>query len=131
MFDCNKRYLDFIAAFDQPTIGKKRLEKVTKTSKVNNRNYKGFNFFDKNDEKIFKAIVKGEFIIKGFRNQNLKVLINKNTAQTSRVIKRLRVKGIIRKVKKSYRYVVTKLGQHIIATALNFKELIFKKQLEY
>jgi len=131
MFDCNKRYLDFIAAFDQPTIGKKRLEKVTKTSKINNRNYKGFNFFDINDEKIFKAIVKGEFIINGFRNQNLKDLINKNTAQTSRIIKRLRVKGIIRKVNKSYRYVVTKLGQHIIATALNFKELICTKQLEY
>lgn len=131
MFNCNKRYIDFMAAFDNPTIGKKRLQKVTKHSKVNNRTYKGFNFFDKDDEQIFKAIANGNFIINGFRNKNLKSLIGKSTSQISRIIKRLRVKGLIRKVNKSYRYIVTTLGQQIIATSLNFKELILVKQLEY
>ena len=131
MYHCNKRYVEFIAAFDHPNIGKKRLQKVTKDSKVNNRNYKGFNFFNKDDERIFKAIADGSFIMNGFRNKNLKTLTNKSTPQISRIIKRLRVKGLIRKVKKSYRYILTKLGQQIIATSLNFKELILIKQLEY
>ena len=91
----------------------------------------GFNFFDKDDEQIFKAIANGNFIINGFRNKNLKSLIGKSTSQISRIIKRLRVKGLIRKVNKSYRYIVTTLGQQIIATSLNFKELILVKQLEY
>ena len=131
MYQCNKRYIEFMAAFDNPTIGKKRLQKVTKKSKVNNRTYKGFNFFDKGDEQIFKVIANGDFIINGFRNKNLKSLIGKSTSQISRIIKRLRVKGLIRKVKNSYRYIVTKLGQQIIATSLNFKELILVNQLEY
>ena len=130
--NCNKRYLNYIGAFDAPNIGKKRLQKVTRKSKVNNRNYRGFNFFDKEDEQILKAISNGAFTINGFRNKQLKTsLKNKSTAQISRILKRLKVKGLIRKIKKSYRYMVTTLGQKIIATALNFKELVCPHQLNY
>jgi len=40
----NKRYLEFISAFDNKEIGRKRLEKLSKSKKENKRNYKGFNF---------------------------------------------------------------------------------------
>jgi len=46
MKGCNFRYLTFIAAIDAPISGQKRLQKITKSTKVNNRSYKGFNFFD-------------------------------------------------------------------------------------
>ena len=129
---CNNRYLKYIAAFDHPTMGKKRLQKISAPSKVNNRNYKGFNFFDKDDERILKAIACGRFIIQGFRNKHLKQkLANKSTGQVSRIIKRLKVKGLIKKAKNSYKYFLTTLGQKVIATALNFKELVCPWQLNY
>jgi len=132
MGDCNKRYLKYIAAFDEPTIGKKRLQKVSRKSTVNQRNYKGFNFFDEQDAAILKSIASGEFILNGFRNKHLKEkLADKSTGQISRIIKRLRVKGLIKKAGKSYRYYLTTLGQKIIATALNFKELVCKYELNY
>jgi len=132
MGNCNKRYLKYIAAFDQPTSGKKRLQKVTRKSTVNQRNYRGFNFFDEIDEKILKAISSGDFLINGFRNKHLKKkMINKSTGQISRIIKRLRVKGIIKKAGKSYRYYLTTLGKKVIATALNFKELVCQYELNY
>ena len=51
----NKRYLEFISAFDNKEVGRKRLEKVTSSKSENNRSYKGFNptcsVFIKNREK--------------------------------------------------------------------------------
>ena len=67
----NKRYLDFIAAFDNKEVGRKRLEKVTVSKMGNNRRYKGFNFFSKDDLTILLAILHGEFNINGFRNKNI------------------------------------------------------------
>lgn len=132
LFDCNKRYLDYIAAFEVPLKGKKRLNNLTKNKKVNNRNYKGFNLFDREDEQLLKAIAQGKFIINGFRNKDIKKqLKNKNTSKVSRLIKRLRVKGIIKKVKNTYRYYLTTLGQKIIASALNVKEHFLVQQMNY
>jgi len=45
----NRRYLEFISAFDNKEAGRKRLDKVTKSKKQNNRYYKGFNLFSKVD----------------------------------------------------------------------------------
>jgi len=129
---CNNRYLKYIAAFDNPTMGKKRLQKLSTKSKVNKRTYKGFNFFDPDDELILKAIACGDFIIQGFRNKQLKQkLHDKSTGQISRIIKRLRIKGLVKKAKNAYKYFLTALGQKAIATALNFKELICLQQLNY
>jgi hypothetical protein len=55
----NRRYLEFISAFDNKEVGRKRLEKVTSSKSENNRNYKGFNFFNVDDLTLLMAIVRG------------------------------------------------------------------------
>ncbi|MFZ2340920.1 MAG: hypothetical protein WAW07_14515 [Bacteroidales bacterium] len=87
----NKRYLEFISAFDNKEVGRKRLEKVTSSKNESNRNYKGFNFFSKDDLTILTAIIRGEFNINGFRNKNLQKLLGFTGSKISRLIKRLRV----------------------------------------
>ncbi len=132
MNGCNSRYLKYIAAFDAPIAGKKRLKKISKSSKVNQRSYKGFNFFDENDAELLKLIAKADFTIKGFKNQDLKgILTNKSTGQISRIIKRLHVKGLIKRVTKRYRYHLTTLGQKVIVTALKLKEIFITQELNY
>ena len=74
----NKRYLEFISAFDNKEVGRKRLEKVTSSKIDNNRNYKGFNFFSKDDLSVLTAIARGEFNINGLRNKNLQKLLGFN-----------------------------------------------------
>ena len=71
----NKRYLEFISAFDNKEIGRKRLEGVTSSKNENNRNYKGFNFFNTLDLVVLMTILRGEFNINGFRNKNLQKLL--------------------------------------------------------
>jgi predicted transcriptional regulator len=120
----NKRYLDFIAAFDNKEVGRKRLQRVSESKTENNRNYKGFNFFNKDDLTILLAIVHGEFNINGFRNKNIRKLVGFSGAKVSRLIKRLRVHGLVKKATDTYKYYLTKLGKETIIMSQKIKELV-------
>ncbi len=65
----NRRYLEFISAFDNKEVGRKRLEKVSQSKKVNNRNYKGFNLFSKEDIDLLLIILRGEYNISGLETK--------------------------------------------------------------
>jgi len=122
----NARYLDFIASFEDNSEGKKNLWKISKKEADNNRSYREFNFFNENDAQILTALMSGEFNINGFRNKNLRetdMLKNKFTsAQMTRVIKRLHVFGLIKKIKNSFKYYLTKFGKKVIAAGFIVKE---------
>lgn len=120
----NKRYLEFISAFDNKEVGRKRLEKVTSSKSENNRNYKGFNFFSADDLTLLMTIIRGEFNINGFRNKNLQKLLGFDSAKVSRLIKRLKVHGLIKKATHSYKYYLTKIGKEAIIMAQKIKELV-------
>lgn len=120
----NARYLDFIASFEDNSQGMKNLLKISKKETDNNRSYREFNFFNQNDAEILVALTSGQFNFNGFRNKNLReILKNKfNSAQMSRIIKRLHVFGLIKKVKNSFKYYLTKFGKKVIAAGLIVKE---------
>lgn len=120
----NKRYLEFISAFDNKEGGRKRLGKITSAKIDNNRNYKGFNFFSDDDLLVLTAIARGEFNINGFRNKNLQKLLRFNGGKISRLIKRLRVHGLIKKASGSYKYYMTKIGKETLIMAQKIKELV-------
>jgi predicted transcriptional regulator len=120
----NNRYLEFISAFDTKQTGHKRLEKITAPKEINNRVYRGFNFFSKDDLAILQAIIRGEFNIQGFRNKHLRGLLDFSTNKVSRILKRLWSHGLIKKAKDCYKYYVTKLGKVCIIMAEKIKELV-------
>ncbi len=120
----NRRYLEFISAFDNKEVGRKRLENITSSKSENNRNYKGFNFFNKDDMVVLLAILRGEFNISGFRNKDMQKLLGFNAGKISRLIKRLRIHGLIKKATNSYKYYLTKIGKETIIMAQKIKELV-------
>jgi DNA-binding HxlR family transcriptional regulator len=126
----NKRYLEFISAIDDNTIGHKKLEKATESKTVNERNYKGLNFFSKVDKKLVLTLARGEFNIYGFRSKDLaKHLIQHSKDQLSRLLKRLRVHGLIKKIGKSYKYYLTTLGKEIITCSQKVINMVMIPQL--
>jgi len=128
----NKRYLEFISAFDNKEAGRKRLDKITRPKQENNRRYKGFNLFSKDDLALLLNILRGEYNICGFRNKDLrKRLPGFNTGKISRLIKRLHVFGLIKKAAKTYRYYLTKLGKELVITAEKLKETVLIPALNY
>ena len=119
----NKRYLEFISAFKLNTDGREKLESISQPKADNGRNFKGFNFFDNDDLKLLLIIVRGEFLINGFRNKDLRYFYkDKSSSQISRVLKRLRLHQLIRKVSRCHKYYLTALGKQIICAALTIKE---------
>jgi len=123
MRTANKRYLEFLSALDDPTSGAPKLEKLSTPIKQHNHPYKGFNFFDKNDLALLRTIARGEFNITGFQNKNLrKFLPSLTPSKATRAIKRLRVHRIIRKVRNSYKYQLTRLGKLVVALGCQIRE---------
>lgn len=128
----NKRYLEFISAFDNKEAGRKRLDKVTKPKKENNRNYKGFNLFCAEDLALLLTVLRGEFNISGFRNKDLRKWLPRfNPGKISRLIKRLKVFGLVKKAGKTYKYYLTKLGKELVITAQKLKETVLVPALNY
>jgi hypothetical protein len=120
----NRRYLDFISAIDDPSGGIKDLNKISRSVKEDERSYRGFNLFDGDDLELFRAIIRGEFNISGFSNKGLrKVIKGKKGHQVSRLLKRLRKHGLIKKITNTYKYYLTALGRRVTATALKLREM--------
>jgi hypothetical protein len=109
----NHRYLEFLSVIDDHSIGHKKLEKVTEPKTVENRKYKGINFFSKADSKLMLILNKGEFNIYGFRNKDIEKYIDLTKSQISRTLKRLRALGIIKKVGRKYKYYLTQFGKQV------------------
>lgn len=126
----NHRYLDFLATLDDPTIGVGKLKKLTKKIVKNKRTFKGFHLLTEEDQSLFRALLAGEFNIGGFRSLALRrKLPHQSPSQISRILKRLRVHGLIKKVGKTYKYYLTRFGREVIAMALKLKEFIVVPQL--
>ena len=120
----NRRYIEFISVIDDPTGGIKDLNKISRAVKEDDRSYRGFNLFDGGDLELFSAIIRGEFNISGFSNKSLrKVIKGKKGHQVSRLLKRLRKHGLIKKIGNTYKYYLTALGRRVTATALKLREM--------
>jgi DNA-binding MarR family transcriptional regulator len=125
----NLRYLEFISAIDDHTIGHKKLQKVTESKTSENRNYKGFNFFSKADKQLLLTLSRGEFNIYGFRCKHLCKYLDYTKSQLSRLLKRLRIHGLIKKAGKSYKYYLTQFGKEVINCGQKVIDMIIIPQL--
>ena len=120
----NRRYLEFISTFDDQSKGIKNLERISKPVETDDRSYKGFNLFSDEDIKLFEVLARGEFNINGLQNKSLRKHFPKITSGAmTRILKRLHLHGIIRKVGRTYKYYVTKLGKAIITAGLTIRNM--------
>jgi len=126
----NRRYLEFLSAIDDDTAGTGKLNRIARAVDENGRTYRVFNFFDDDDQELFQALLRGEFNISGFHSTSLRRrLQDKTSGQISRLLKRLRVHGLVKKIGKTYKYYLTSLGKQVITLGLKLKELHVIPQL--
>ena len=126
----NRRYLKFLSAIDDPSSGIAKLNKITHTVQEDARSYRGFNFFDPDDETLFTALARGEFTISGLQNKTLRRWLPQyNSGQLSRILRRLRTHGLIKKAAHCYKYYLTALGKQVISLGLKLKELVIIPEL--
>jgi len=121
----NRRYLEFIGALENPRADTRNLDKMSRPIRKGERSYRGFNLFYGEDRSLLEAIARGEFNLNGFTNKILcQFLYWKTGAQVSRMLKRLRLHGIIKKIGKTYKYYLTKFGKTVVMTALKLRRIV-------
>ena len=59
------------------------------------------------------------------------ILPYKNSGQITRLLKRLRVHGIIKKVSRRYKYYLTEFGRQVALMALKLREMVIIPELAY
>ena len=130
LLGCNSRYLEFLASLNDYSNGRRALQQLTKTKLNHGARVRGFNFFDENEQDLLRAIQRPEFNIHGLRRADLKKhLPVVSNEKLSRYLKRLRILGMIKRVAKTYRYYLTRIGRLAIATCEKLTEFTIVKTL--
>jgi hypothetical protein len=121
----NRRYLEFLSSLDDPTLGIEAVRRVSETVVQEGRSYRGFNFFSDEDVRLFEIVLRGEHTIQGLRNAHIREhLPDKSASQVSRMLRRLRGHGLVKKVGRTYKYYVTAAGRSVMTTGLKLKTMV-------
>ena len=137
----NERYLEALAAVEDRTPCSEIFDAVAKPVLEGERRWRALRIGDPHDVALLSAVSRGEFATAGFRNRDLRRILHPKSAKLDsadqkriaakigRQIRLLRAHGLIRKVHKTHRYVLTSKGT-LLAAALwatrdaNLKKLV-------
>ena len=81
---CNRRYLDALAVVDDPAPAYPELRQLTEPKVVDGRSYAGFNPARRDDVRLFRAILDGDHITRGFRNGDIREPLFGKTSEADR-----------------------------------------------
>jgi hypothetical protein len=123
----NERYLDALSVVDDSTPLAALLDTVAKPTTYRGKRVRALRTGDPNDIALLAAVARGEFATAGFRNRDIRLLLHPETAaarpeevrrvadRVGRLLRLLRAHGVIRKVPKSHRYLLTPRGNQLTA----------------
>jgi hypothetical protein len=127
---CNERYLDAVA--DAPTGESLRelFADISQRAAKKGKTYRAINLWKEDDQQLLRSIPKGQYAINGFRNRDMrqnifpdidpsdKMALRRASGKITRRLMLLRAHGLIRKVPKTHRYVVTKKGHRVVSALI-------------
>ncbi len=128
--NANERYLDALAACGTDVTVLETVKNITRRTRRNGRSVRALNPWGERDHRLFQFLAQGQWTFNGFRNRDLALWFNpkaaslppeqrkKLSSRASYLIRILRAHGLIRKIPKSNRYLLTKKAPQITATVL-------------
>jgi hypothetical protein len=119
-----QRYLAWLSRLEDRSGGKVDLDRLSRPVKdPAARSWRGFNLFLGADLQGLLAVLAGEHQISGLTSRRLQRLLPQWTrSQIGRLLRRLRLHGLIKKVGKTYKYYTTRFGQRLLLAGLKLKE---------
>jgi hypothetical protein len=137
----NDRYLAALAVVDRPQASATILDRVHKPARLGPRRRRGLNLLRVQEQQLFRAVLRGEHHINGFRNRDIQAVLfparaknaaeqRRRTAHVSRLLHLLRAHGLIAKIPHAHRYRVTTKGEAIMSAALYARHKVFPKELQ-
>jgi hypothetical protein len=124
----NERYLESLSAFDCDLPLKKLTDKLCQPVLLGKRRHRGLRPFDPGDAALLEAVTRGEFTISGFRNRDIRLLLEgemedaldrrRASSRTGRKLALLRAHGLIKKIPRTHRYELTVSGRTTISALI-------------
>lgn len=125
----NERYAAAMAAAKCSKSLKELTEGVCRRKVQEGRSARALNPMGAQDALLLETVNRGEFSINGFRNRDIRSHLypdptsdakeqKRRSGRTTRLLRLLREHGLIKKVSKTHRYVLTDRGREIITTLL-------------
>jgi hypothetical protein len=125
----NERYLEAMAKVEDTTPLAELADPVGRPVTWHGGRQRGLNPLAAGDAALLEAVHRGEFLLHGFRNRDLRGLLfpgaardaaeeRRRSAAVTRKLRLLRAHGLIRKVPKTHRYRISPKGAQVIAALL-------------
>jgi hypothetical protein len=133
----NSRYMDSLAAVDSSTPLKKFTDVLTQPVVRDGRRARALNPLGA-DAPLLAAIGRAEFLVKGFRNVDVRRALfgadpddprerRRRSARVSRLLGLLRAHGLVKKIPHTHRYLPTAFAQQCLPAILAVREVSLEK----
>lgn len=131
------RYLTALAAVHVETPLAEQAAAVCRPVRRDGRRYRALNPLGEADAQLLAIVNRGEFALNGFRNRDVRARLydatedrgqqRRQMAAVGRRLRLLRAHGLIAKVSKTHRYVVTERGRRVITALLAARQASTEK----
>ena len=98
------------------------MDKLAEPLHPNGRTHKGYSVFHLDNQRLFDMVVRGVFSISRLRGRGLRHKLGKTTTQISQGLKRLRLRGGIKRIGPTYEYDLTCFGRFVMLMELKPNE---------
>jgi hypothetical protein len=125
---CNRRYLDALAVVNDPAPAYPELRQLTEPKVVEGHSHAGFNPARRQDVRLFRAVLDGDHIARGFRNGDIRGPLfgppkpssqqRRASAAVGRLLKRPHVRQLVAKIPRTRRWRLTERGRHLLGVAV-------------
>jgi len=136
----NRRYLEHLASIDCPPALGDVLLPLSRCKTVKGRRHRGLRLLGWEDARLLAAVSAGEFALRGFRNGDIRAILfgadakdeqtrRRRCGQVSRKLALLKAHGLIRRVPRTRRWMLTQKGSQAatllaVAQAASANELL-------
>ena len=134
----NSRYLAALADVDDPTDAIRTLDRITTRRQVApKRTAKAFNPLARDETQIFRALLGGQHMIRGFSNPDIRQILKdsphlkditdprRQSAKVTRIFNRCHAHRLIAKIPHSRRWRLTKQGRIAMTASIQLRDIQF------
>ena len=128
----NRRYLQALSAIEDPTAALADLRQLGRPVVRQGRRARALNPLAREDLELIRAVARGEFLVNGFRNADIRARIfapardkisrRRLSAKVTRLLQRLHVHQLIAKIPRSRRWRVSSKGRAITSAVINLHD---------
>ena len=125
------RYSQWLAGLVEHTTGQRAAARLGRAEHdAQGRSSRGFNPLLAEDERVLQTVLRGEHALLGVTASRLRALLpDWSRGRVTRLLKRLRLHGLLRKIGKTYTYHLTALARGVVSAVLYFKNQVIVPHL--